>query len=170
MTADQAIASMWEDIARLEAKDLVKPNYIQRKKDEVDAIVDEITALGAKIQQLEKELEKKKEAQQESDLRIGMLANVLTMVGLDPLVHLRRPISNAEVYRRAAEYVCWVESEHRKRLPGKMPFYTDPYEGRTLRQQKEIIANATWWARLQIHSEQTEKLADAYKKEDRRAA
>lgn len=106
MTATEAIASMREDIARLEAKNLgLKPGFFARRRAEVDAIERELASLQAMVDRAEfAEADTLRQAK-ESDLRTGILANVLQILGFSPWRHLRAPIEHADDYARAAAMV-----------------------------------------------------------------
>lgn len=140
MTAAQALASIREDIDRLEAKDLVKPGYIMRKRREVDAIERELAAQAQAVQALEQAKATQEEQHRETDLRLGMLANVLSMAGLNPMLHLRRPLGdNPDVYHDAAEFV------HELRRAGGL--INKPYRY-THAQLLDLVNHAIWAARV----------------------
>lgn len=146
MTASEALASIREDIARL-AKRTVKPGFIRRKHAEVDAITEELDRLQKEVDRLNALIVHQDKAHRESDLRVGMLANVLSILGFNPMVHLRRPIENADVYYRAAEYVARQERERDFGKPERLHIH------RTWVQMKDLLINALWWARLDIATE-----------------
>ncbi len=107
MTAEQAIASIREDIDYLEAKKLVKPGHIRRRRSEVDAIAQELLAHDAQLFQAEARIADLEQAHQKDALRLGMLANMLTVLGF--AWERRIGIANeheAEVMLRAARIAC----------------------------------------------------------------
>lgn len=140
MTAAQALASIREDIDRLEAKDLVKPGFIRRKRAEADAIEDEMSIMAMEIGHLKEKYQEVQQQQRETELRLGMLANVLSMAGLDPMLHLRRPIgTNPDIYYHAARFVAAIRSQ--AGLCNRIPQWT-------LGDIKDIVAHAIWTARI----------------------
>lgn len=82
MTAHEAIASIREDIDRLEKKNLVKPGHIRRRRAELAAITDELRALASELMNAQQSID---QIQRESKLdafRTGILANMLTILGI----------------------------------------------------------------------------------------
>lgn len=144
MTAAEAIASIREDIAALEAKNLpsLRPGFFRRRRAEVDAIDAELATQAATIERLKEECSAMLEQQCETDLRLGMLANVLSILGFDPMVHLRRPLADEpDVYHDAAALVY----EHR-RAAG---LSNRTQNHRTVGDLRDILINALWTARLE---------------------
>lgn len=140
MNAAQALASIREDIDRLEAKDLVKPGFIRRKREEADAIEEELSNITTEVEQLKQQLHKLQKEHRDTDLRLGMLANVLSMAGLDPMIHLRRPLANnPDIYYHAARFVAAIRSQ--AGLCNRIPDWT-------LGEIKDIVAHAIWTARI----------------------
>lgn len=110
MTAAEALHNLATDLAELEKRGSVRPGYIAARRREHSAIATELATLRQEVDRLKEACNQEHERSQESDLRVGMLANVLTILGFDPLVHLRRPLNgatytNPDVYRLAAEQV-----------------------------------------------------------------
>lgn len=165
MTAAQAIASIREDIGRLEAKNLVKPGFIHRKRREADAIAAELETMEREIEQLKRSANQLEEENRETDLRLGMLANVLNMAGIDPMVHLRRPLgNNPDIYYQASVFV-----EAIRRHSGLL----NRFRNYTIAQLKDIISHAIWTARLHRATAPTvpiEQLAHEHEGDRERAA
>lgn len=151
MTAAEALSSIREDIDRLEARDLVKPGHIRRRRAEVDAIARELAMLRDELAAAMARIASNAKAQREADLRIGMLANVMLMIGIDPIPHLRRPTTEAETYNMAARFVLALRRQHRHRWPNY-----------TRAEQMELVQGALITARLHRLSDvPIETLADA---------
>lgn len=111
MNAAQALHSIRQDIDELERKNVVKPGHIRRRRAEADAIADELRDLHAQLLQAankQQALERELEAE---GLRLGMLANMLTILGIPWERRLASCTEHeAEVMRRAAR----IASEHNR--------------------------------------------------------
>jgi hypothetical protein len=169
MTAAEAIASIREDIDRLEAKDLVKPGYIKRKRSEVAAIERELFEQEYRIAQAERTVAQQATEISNAELRIGMLANVLSILGHDPMPHIRRSLANnPDVYYDAAVYVDELRTKSgRSNRP--WTFIKGYHE------QRELLVNALWSARMNRLLTPTETLSaeqalNEIKEEDHQAA
>jgi hypothetical protein len=142
MTGEQALDNMAQDLDELERRKTVSPAYIRRKREELDAIRAELSAGKGHAAQLQAELERAAINHAEDAARVGMLANVLTILGLSPFGHLKRPVSDAPIYQRAAELI----SQQRKQ-PNAKGILREPW---TFTARVELLTNALYMARLDI--------------------
>lgn len=144
MTAESALASMREDIDRLEAKGLVKPGFIRRRRSEVDAIEEELQRLTRELERLKEATGQLLQERLEADQLTGRLANYITTLGFSFDRVLTDPDPNAtEVYHRAAGQVLQARRANRTRginLP--------PESAATKLQLLQRADAAIWEARL----------------------
>lgn len=107
MTAAEALASMREDIDALEAKNVVKPGHIRRRRAEVEAIADELESMQKAMFDLSEANDRLQRMVDHEALQLGMLANMLTILGIPWERRLAAANEHeAEVMRRAARIAC----------------------------------------------------------------
>lgn len=103
MTAAQALAELAQDNDELEARGTVRPGYIRRRREQLQAIEAE---LKAKEQEVAKERARANtlgtEAMDALE-RVELLGTAIFLMGMDPVPHLNRPLTDLPVYRRALQ-------------------------------------------------------------------
>jgi hypothetical protein len=142
MNATQALSNLQQDLAELERRGTVRPGYIAARRREHETIAAELHQLQLQVENLKQRCNDEHERNLETDLRLGMLANVLNILGFDPMVHLRRPLSNVDIYYQAAQNV-----DELRRAKG---LHNNPQHRMTKGQMKDLLANALWQARFTI--------------------
>jgi hypothetical protein len=170
MTAAEALHNLATDLAELEKRGSVRSGYIAARRREHQTIAKELATLQAEVQHLKKACNDELERNIETDLRLGMLANVLIILGFDPMVHLRRPITggtytNPDVYQLAAQQV--VENDRAQGISHIMHLWRHRHIH--VQHLKSLLDHALWHARLTIMLQPFNSLIHA-KKEERRAA
>lgn len=99
----QAIASMHEDIDRMVAKDM-RPGIIARRRAEVHAVECELHRLQTEADRHELEAAAARDRERAAMERIGMLADVLRMLGVSPSKFLQMPAGrNGSVFTEAVQ-------------------------------------------------------------------
>lgn len=165
MNAAEAIRRMRADLQELERKQLVRPSLIQAKRSWVDAVELQLAEQQAELERMQQQVQELRQQLEQEQLRTGMLANVLSMAGLNPMMHLRKPLgNNPDIYYHAARFVDAIRS--RAGLNNRLPNWS-------LAQIKDIIAHAIWTARLHRATDPhtpIETLADGHYHEESRAA
>jgi len=162
MTAAEALHNLATDLAELEKRGSVRPGYIAARRREHQAIATELADLATKVQHLTDAANQEHELRLEAELRMGMLANVITILGHEPMVHLRRPLygkcyTNPDVYRMAAEHVHQDQRRAgwaHKRSGRRMPI--------TWAEQAEMLNSALWSARLSLMLQPFQYLIDKH--------
>lgn len=150
----EAIASMREDIDALEAKNVVKPGHIRRRRNEVEAIECELHRLRELADSLEDQVARLNDELREQGLRLGMLANMLTMLGVPWEQRMATADAHeAEVMRRAAR----ISIENNRGIP-------DHYA--TKWTMLRAMRNAIMAARIELALEQLPTLAHHGKAEE----
>lgn len=142
MTAAEALASIREDIDRLEAKGLnLKPGFFRRKRDEADAIANELQDLREQVKRSQQEREEAQAELRDQHLRVGMLANTITILGFPIAQHMNAPLEDADIYHEAAAMVC-QQRRDAPQGPNRLPQQTSKAA------LMDLLTNALWWARL----------------------
>ncbi len=113
MTAATALASIREDLAALEAKNppSLRPGFFRRRRAEADAIERELMSMELELASHQHRMVKQAEDLRDSDLRIGILANVLIILGFPIRNYLTCPIIDADVYELGAELITQARRE-----------------------------------------------------------
>jgi|LakMenE01Jun11ns_1017448.scaffolds.fasta_scaffold9493061_1 hypothetical protein len=147
MTAAEAIANMRTDLAELEARAVVRPGLIAAKRSWVDTVHHELADLQKQVDQLKEQCNQEHQHRLEAELRTGMLANVIRILGFCPMVHLRRPLTwntytNPDVYKLAAEQVD--QQDLAEGLKNRMHLL--PYR----KHLSWLLNKALWHARLTL--------------------
>lgn len=147
MSPAEAITRMLTEVDELERKQLLRPSMIAAKRQWVQCVADALAEQQQHVEQLQAQLHQQEQQQRDADLRIGMLANVLTILGFNPMPHLRRPLhggtySNPDVYQLAAE----LQDQHDRQsgLSNRMQLV------KHLRQMGYQLNRALWHARLTL--------------------
>jgi len=169
MTAAQALANLTTDLNELEARGSVRPGYIAARRREHQAIATELAKLQQEVERLKEACNQEHERALESDLRMGMLANVLTILGFDPMRHLRRPLyaetyTNPDVYQLAAQQV--VENDRTQGIAHIMHLWR--FRHQHVWHLQELLNHALWHARLTIMLRPFQQLLHG--KQERKAA
>ena len=143
MTAPEALHRMRTEVDELERKQLLRPSLIAAKRQWVATVEHELHHLQQQLAMLEQRMQEQRQHHRETDLRLGMLANVLTILGFDPMMHLRKPLhgstyTNPEVYQLAAQQIDQLRDRRR------------PYSRTTHNDLRDLLAHAIWSARLEL--------------------
>lgn len=147
MTAAEAIANLRTDLAELEARNVVRPGLIAAKRSWVDTVDHEMKHLQQEVEQLKHRCNQEHEERLQAELRTGMLANVLTIMGFSPWQHLRCPLdgltySNPDVYMLAAQQQ--EERDRAQGLSGRIHLVGDVFR------LNDLLYHALWHARYTI--------------------
>lgn len=111
MNAQEALTNLTEDADELERRGTVRPGYIRTRRQELAAIRAELQRMEAELLKAQSFAAMMAEEHLEGTERLTMLAYVLIIIGMDPMVHMRRPIADFPVYRRAVELVAEKREE-----------------------------------------------------------
>lgn len=147
MTAADAITRMRTEVDELERKQLLRPNLIAAKRQWIDTVAAALHEQQDELHRMQQHLQQLKAEHRETDLRLGMLANVLNILGFEPWRHLQCPLEGhtytaPDVYQLAAQQQ--EEQDRRQGLANRMHL---------LRFRKEldgILSRALWHARLTL--------------------
>jgi hypothetical protein len=105
MNAQQALTNLAEDADELERRNTVRPGYIRKRREEIAAIRAELKRTEEALVQAQKWANTVQDEAMETTERLSMFVMVLIILGMDPGIHLRRPIEDFPVYKRAVELV-----------------------------------------------------------------
>lgn len=171
MNALEAITHLRTDLNELEARGTARPGYIRAKRTWIDAVEHQLNRQQEELAKLKERCNAEHELRLEAELRTGMLANVLTILGFDPMVHLRRPLyghsyTNPEVYQLAAQMVC----EQDKSLGIHDRMHEWKYRNRMLSSLDSILKHALWSARLAIMLRPFQHLIERNEQQEQRPA
>lgn len=150
MTATEALQSICEDIERLEAKQLLPPGIIRRRRAEAKAIADELAAHAMHLQAEQQKAEELRTSLNEARTRAAMLAHMLVIYDIRPHP-LTEPLHMADQYARAARLVLRLRHDR----PG------GPNSRRrciSLADLDDSYAHAMLWAVLDANEEELQRI------------
>lgn len=101
MTAAEAFAELAQDTDELEARGTVRPGYIRRRREQLQAIGAELKALQQQVAKEQDRANAMGTEAMDTLERLEMLTTAIFLMGMNPLPHLKRPITDLPVYRRA---------------------------------------------------------------------